>query len=88
MATRNPSLNNLASDSFSRSASPGILSSVTDSNDAELHGPRGAWWWTGKHPKDTPGYGEGALRALPLPSLQVSEIPVTAQALYLEALFM
>ena len=71
MATRNPSLNNLTAESFSRSASPGILSPAFDSNDAELHGPRGAWWWTGKHPQDTPGFSQGCLRALPMPSLQV-----------------
>ena len=63
MATRNPSLNNLRS--------PDGNSRLSSADDAELHGPRGTWWWTGKEPKDTPGFVDGVLRALPLPSLQV-----------------
>ena len=38
--------------------------------DAELTGPRPAWWWTGRPPRDCPGrQPDGALTSLPLPNL-------------------
>jgi len=38
--------------------------------DAELTGPRPAWWWTGRPPQDCPGLQpDGALTSLPLPNL-------------------
>ena len=38
--------------------------------DAELRGPRAAWWWTGLPPQDCPGrQPDGTLSSLPLPNL-------------------
>ena len=40
--------------------------------DAELTGPRPAWWWTGWSPQDCPGrQPDGTLTSLPLPNLAV-----------------
>lgn len=66
MATRNPSLNNFAQ-------SKAVAATAIDSaEEAKLHGPRGAWWWTGKTPSECPGWDAdaGVLRALPLPTLE------------------
>ena len=46
-------------------------SAIHGRGDAELYGPRPAWWWTGKAPQDTAGWmswaggGEGHLTSLP-----------------------
>lgn len=63
MATRNPSLNNL----HLKSAGSGVAEITGD--DAELFGPRGEWWWTGKKPEECPGYStaDGVLKSLPMP---------------------
>ena len=38
--------------------------------DGELAGPRPAWWWTGRTPRDCPGrQPDGTLTSLPLPNL-------------------
>jgi 5-histidylcysteine sulfoxide synthase/putative 4-mercaptohistidine N1-methyltranferase len=38
----------------------------------ELAGPRPAWWWTGKMPRDCPGRRpDGTLTSLPLPNLSI-----------------
>jgi hypothetical protein len=50
MATRNPNLNILPS--LKRATTPAELEAA----DAELHGPRGDWWWTGKRPQECPGF--------------------------------
>lgn len=65
MATRNPSLNNLPT------AGERSSSAASGAEEAKLHGPRGAWWWTGKVPAECPGWDKehGVLRALPLPTL-------------------
>jgi hypothetical protein len=71
MATRNPSLSirpDLAGGAGSRgsaAASGGAASTA----EAELHGPRGDWWWTGKHPAECPGFDAeaGTLKSLPVP---------------------
>ncbi|GAX79951.1 hypothetical protein CEUSTIGMA_g7390.t1 [Chlamydomonas eustigma] len=69
MSTRNPSLNNLTA-SLSKTA---LVDDVSEF-EAELHGPRGEWWWTGRAPRDTAGFDHsaGVLRALPLPSLKTA----------------
>jgi len=42
--------------------------------DAELNGPRPAWWWTGKTPAECPGrQSDGTLTSLPLPNLATSD---------------
>ncbi|KIZ00191.1 hypothetical protein MNEG_7774 [Monoraphidium neglectum] len=70
MATRNPNLNNIAALKLAAAAAV----AAADSGDAELRGPRGEWWWTGRKPWQCPGYDEkaGVLRALPQPSTATS----------------
>lgn len=52
MATRNPNLNNAAALKRAAAAAAGI----SDAAAAELHGPRGEWWWTGRKPWECPGF--------------------------------
>ncbi|GFR49285.1 hypothetical protein Agub_g11294 [Astrephomene gubernaculifera] len=65
-ACRNPALN--IRPDLARAATAITGPSVDD----ELVGPRGDWWWTGKHPTDCPGFDKaaGVLRSLPLPNLR------------------
>jgi hypothetical protein len=56
MATRNPNLNNIAALKLAAAAAV----AAADSGDAELRGPRGEWWWTGRKPWQCPGYDEKA----------------------------
>lgn len=68
MATRNPSLNYLKTTPSSQA----IDSIAGNALEAELYGPRGCWWWTGKEPQECPGFDPEAqaLKSLPLPTLQ------------------
>uniref|UniRef100_A0A7R9VIT3 Sulfatase-modifying factor enzyme domain-containing protein n=1 Tax=Chlamydomonas euryale TaxID=1486919 RepID=A0A7R9VIT3_9CHLO len=70
MATRNPSLNirpGLARGDVGGNAA--AAAAALGSEEAELHGARGDWWWTGKPPAQCPGYDAdaGVIRSLPLP---------------------
>lgn len=55
MATRNPSLNIVPSLKMKATSS-----SELGAAEAELHGPRGDWWWTGVKPSACPGFDDAA----------------------------
>jgi hypothetical protein len=52
MATRNPNL----SSSFSSLKRAAAAVVAAEEAEAELHGQRGEWWWTGKAPRDCLGF--------------------------------
>lgn len=60
MATRNPNLNSFT-------AKRAMAADVSSEAEAELHGARGEWWWTGRKPWDCPGFDTkaGVLRCGP-----------------------
>lgn len=66
MATRNPSLN-IRPELAASSGAPG--GAAHSASEAELHGPRGPWWWTGKTPEECPGFDadSGTLKSLAMP---------------------
>lgn len=57
MATRNPNLNAAAAAAKRAAAS---AAAVCDEAEAELQGPRGEWWWTGRKPWECPGFDKHA----------------------------
>jgi len=56
MATRNPNLSNNIS-ALKRAAAAVVAAGGAD---AELHGQRGEWWWTGRKPWECPGFDSDA----------------------------
>mmetsp|Transcript_10659 Transcript_10659/g.20974 ORF Transcript_10659/g.20974 Transcript_10659/m.20974 type:complete len:890 (+) Transcript_10659:435-3104(+) len=42
---------------------------LTGVDEHRLHGARGDWWWTGKHPRELLAPGQSTLHSLPQPTL-------------------
>lgn len=66
MATRNPNLNSdiaalkRAAQATLAAANGAANGAAISAADAELRGPRGEWWWTGRKPWECPGFDADA----------------------------
>jgi hypothetical protein len=58
MATRNPNMSSAAALAAAKRAAAGAAAEggAAAGEDAELFGPRGEWWWTGRKPWECPGF--------------------------------
>jgi hypothetical protein len=67
MATRNPNLTNTVA-AAKRAAAAAAAGGALAAAEAELRGPRGEWWWTGRKPWECPGFDSvaGVLRCGPV----------------------